>query len=113
MSFPNSLYFSVLPKIVPFNFDNPMSTGEAAQVACMISSGDQPFEISWTFNGRSINGIPGISATMTKKASMLLIDPLAAEHRGNYTCTVKNPAGIVNFTAGLSINGNFVPSLLA
>lgn len=83
-----------------------MSTGEAAQVTCLVSTGDQPLEISWSFEGQSISSVPGVSATKVgRKASMLLIDPVAAEHRGNYTCTVKNPAGVVNFTAVLNING--------
>lgn len=34
-----------------------------------------------------------------------MIDPISAENRGNYTCTVENPAGTVNFTTSLNING--------
>lgn len=85
-----------------------MSTGETAQVTCSVSTGDQPLDISWRFEGQTVSGVPGVSATKVgKKTSVLLIDPVAAEHRGNYTCTVKNPAGVVNFTAALYINGNF------
>lgn len=85
-----------------------MSTGEAAQVTCLVSSGDQPLDISWSFEGQSVEGISGISTMQAgKKARMLLIDPVSAEHRGNYTCTVKNPAGVANFTTALYINGNF------
>lgn len=85
-----------------------MSTGEAAQVTCLVSTGDQPLDISWSFEGKKVSGIPGISTTQAgRKASLLLIDPVAAEHRGNYTCTVRNPAGVANFTAALYINGKF------
>lgn len=84
-----------------------MSTGEAAQVTCLVSTGDQPLKISWSFEGHSLKNLRGVSTTQIgKKASMLLIDPVGAEHRGNYTCTVKNPAGVANFTAALYINGN-------
>ena len=86
-----------------------MSTGETAQISCSVSSGDQPLNISWSFEGQSISLVPGISSTkFGKKASMLSIDPVSAEHRGNYTCTAKNRAGVANFTAPLFINGNFV-----
>lgn len=84
-----------------------MSTGDAAQVTCLISSGDQPLDISWSFEGRSITAVPGVSTTQVgRKASMLLIDSVSADHRGNYTCTVRNRAGMANFTTALHINGN-------
>lgn len=40
------------------------------------------------------------------KASMLLIDSANSLHRGNYTCTVRNPVGIVNYSTNLEIHGN-------
>lgn len=111
----NLLYFPILalPKIVPFSFDDPMSSGDAAQVICSVSSGDQPLQFSWSFNGESVAALPGVS-TMGggRKATILLIDPLHALHRGNYTCAVSNSAGIANYTAELRINGNFFKSLV-
>lgn len=83
-----------------------MSTGDAAQVTCLVSQGDQPLDISWKYEGKSINSLPGVSTPGGGKASMLLIDAVSPLHRGNYTCTVKNSAGTVNFTAVLRINGN-------
>jgi len=95
-----------LPKIVPFTFDDPMSSGESAQVICSVSYGDQPMKFSWSFNGDSVAALAGAS-TMEggRKASILLLDPLGAIHSGNYTCTVQNRAGVANFTAELRING--------
>ena len=99
-----------MPKIVPFHFDNPMSTGETAQITCSISAGDQPLDISWSFRGEKLSHIAGVSIIPGgRKASMLIIDPVSAEHRGNYTCTVKNPAGVANFTSDLYINGKRFP----
>lgn len=95
-----------MPKIVPFNFDDPIFSGEAAQVTCMVSAGDQPLDISWEFDGASISSISGVSTTKVgRKATLLMIDPINASHRGNYTCTVRNPAGMANFTTSLNING--------
>ncbi|KAK6620957.1 hypothetical protein RUM43_011256 [Polyplax serrata] len=102
----------VMPKIVPFYFDNAMFSGEAAQVTCMVSAGDQPLHISWTFEGRNISSLRGVSTTsLGRKGSSLMIDPITADHRGNYTCTVRNPTGTSNFTASLNINvkPNIVP----
>lgn len=84
-----------------------MSSGDSSQVTCSVSSGDQPLEFSWIFEGKTATALPGVS-TMNggRKASMLIIDPLGAIHRGNYTCTVKNRAGMANFTSELRINGN-------
>lgn len=98
--------FIVLPKIIPFYFDNPMHSGESSQVTCSVSSGDQPLDITWSFEGRNVSALPGITASKVgRKASVLLIDPIEAIHRGNYSCSVRNPAGVVNFTAVLRING--------
>lgn len=84
-----------------------MSTGEAAQVTCLVSVGDSPIDISWAFDEGDITSLPGVSVTkLGNKASALFIDSVQASHRGNYTCTVRNPGGLVNYTASLRINGN-------
>lgn len=83
-----------------------MYSGDAAQVTCLVASGDQPLNISWSFEKQSISVLPGVTVTKVGlKTSLLLIDPVKAVHRGNYTCTVRNPAGSANYTAGLHING--------
>lgn len=83
-----------------------MSTGETAQATCLVSSGDQPLEITWSFENNRITDSSSVSVSQVgRKTSLLLIDPVQAEHRGNYTCTVRNSAGVVNFTATLRING--------
>lgn len=55
----------------------------------------------------------GISTMKGGKASMLLIDSVGAQHRGNYTCTAKNPAGVISYTSSLDIHGNDIRLLLA
>lgn len=98
-----------MPKIVPFYFDDAMFSGEAAQVTCMVSAGDGPLDISWTFEGRNISTLRGITTTsIGRKGSSLMIDPITADHRGNYTCTVRNPTGTSNFTTSLNIHGNCI-----
>ncbi|XP_065340867.1 cell adhesion molecule Dscam1 isoform X23 [Cloeon dipterum] len=95
----------VLPKMVPFSFgDEPIYYGQAAQATCLVSEGDLPLEITWSFQGSNLSTQMGISTTKVgRKASLLLIDPTLPGHTGNYTCTAKNKAGISNLTASLHI----------
>lgn len=74
----------------------------------MVSQGDPPLDISWSFHGQAGDMSKlGISTNKVgKKASMLLIESANSLHRGNYTCTVRNPVGIVNFSTSLEIHGN-------
>lgn len=97
-----------LARITPFSFDSPIFAGQSAQVACFITSGDPPFHISWNFNGHESNVLSqfGINVVNAGKiSSILMIESTTSEHQGNYTCSVKNPAGIVNYTTILHING--------
>lgn len=40
-----------------------------------------------------------------QKAVLLLIDSVSESHMGNYTCTAKNKAGSVSYTASLNVYG--------
>lgn len=40
-----------------------------------------------------------------KRFSTLNIDYVQAEHRGQFTCTAKNPAGDASYSAYLNVNG--------
>lgn len=98
--------FLVAPRISSFNFDSPIFAGQAAQVTCLVSEGDPPLDISWSFDGIGEMYRLGISTMKAgKKASVLLIETAQAKHRANYTCTAKNPAGIANYSTTLNIHG--------
>lgn len=100
-----------LARITPFSFDSPIFAGQPAQVACLITSGDPPFHISWSFNGHNSSDLSqfGINVLNAGKiSSILMIESTASEHQGDYTCVVKNPAGIVNYTTILHVNGKIV-----
>jgi hypothetical protein len=38
-------------------------------------------------------------------SSILTIHNITSQHNGNYTCQISNPAGVVGFTAALSVSG--------
>lgn len=102
--------FPVLPHIVPFDFgDTPVFSGQAAQVTCLVSEGDLPLEIKWNFLGDTMSSLDGVTTTkIGKKGSLLFIDFVTEAHSGNYTCTTKNKAGVVDYTATLSVYGTTV-----
>lgn len=101
-------FFSlVAPRIIPFGFgDTPIYAGQSAQTVCFVSEGDFPLDISWSFqNSEDLEGL-GISISRVgKKTVVLEIEAADFRHRGNYTCSAKNTAGVIMYTAMLEIHG--------
>lgn len=50
---------------------------------------------------------------MGKRISAITIEHVLEEHVGNYTCRVKNKAGLAEYTAPLSVNGSVRMSYLS
>lgn len=102
-----------MPHIVPFNFgDTAIYSGQTTQVTCLVSEGDTPLVLAWSFEGNFIDSQNGFSTTkIGQKASLLLIDSVTEEQAGNYTCTAKNNAGSVSYTAELNVYGILLFSL--
>lgn len=102
---------SVFPRIKPFTFgDTPVFAGQSAQVACSVSEGDAPLELSWTFDGprRDVFGGDGSGVSVMRvgdKTSLLSIDNTDSGHRGTYTCSVSNRAGNMSYSATLNVHG--------
>ena len=85
-----------------------MSEADFAQLSCIAAKGDQPLSFAWTFHGSSItNDLDIITTPIGAKGSMLVISSVDYKHRGNYSCTAKNMAGMRTQTAELKVNGNF------
>ncbi|XP_066145682.1 cell adhesion molecule Dscam1 isoform X29 [Euwallacea fornicatus] len=95
----------VFPHVVPFSFgESATHTGHAAQATCLVSEGDVPLKISWTFNKKPIDLTSGVNTiNVGAKASLLLIDAVGEENAGNYTCRVSNFAGSAQYTASLDV----------
>lgn len=97
----------MIPRIVPFYFEEPIFAGITTQVTCLVSEGDVPIDITWSLHGSENLTDLGISTSkIGSKVSVLIIETTALHHRGNYTCTARNQAGTANYTASLNINGN-------
>lgn len=93
--------------VLPLSFGAEiLDEGAFAQVSCIVSKGDKPLQISWAFHGGMITSDLGIITTpIGSQGSMLLISNVKHHHRGNYTCTAKNKAGVRSQTVNLKVNG--------
>lgn len=103
-----SIFFEVLPQLLPFSFgDNPLNTDEMAAVQCMALKGDLPMTIQFYFNESPITTIEnGVRVVMTSsRISQLTIEAVTAYHRGTYRCVAENRAGRSEYSAELRVNG--------
>ncbi|XP_029665489.1 Down syndrome cell adhesion molecule-like protein Dscam2 isoform X3 [Formica exsecta] len=97
----------VAPQILPFAFgDEPASWGELVSITCSVTKGDQPIEITWAFNGTSVDSRDSdvVIGSTNRKNSVLTIESVAARHAGDYTCTASNRVGATTHTAHLAVN---------
>lgn len=97
---------SVAPQIAPFELgDEPANWGDAVTATCTVIKGDLPITIEWSLNGQPILSYPGITIDTKKRVSLLTIDPINAQHAGDYACAASNAAGGTSFSASLAVNG--------
>jgi hypothetical protein len=77
-----------------------------ATTQCAVTKGDFPITITWKFNNRFVNDIPGVTVSqINKRISTISIDSVEALHSGNFTCIAVNKAGSVSYSAVLNVNG--------
>jgi hypothetical protein len=83
-----------------------MFAGQAAQVTCLVLEGDTPLDIVWSVDGGSdMDELGIITNKLGQKGTTLFIEYINEQHRGNYTCTAKNPVGVARFSTFLEIHG--------
>lgn len=97
------------PNILPFTFGNDaVQAGDMGQLQCIVSSGDAPLHITWSFHGKdsSTNKQKGVSTVkFGERSSLLVIDRLTSEHSGIYSCFARNAAGNASYSTELKVNG--------
>ncbi len=85
-----------------------MKEGAFAQLTCVITEGDEPLKLSWSFHGHNLTSDLGIRINdIGSRTSFLMIGNVGHKHMGNYTCKASNKAGSVSHTAELKVNGLF------
>lgn len=97
----------MLPVIAPFDFDGPIHAGESVQLNCYVTKGDRPMRIEWHFHSDEVSPhAVGIRTSMFgDRSNILVIESVGPGHRGVYTCTATNSAGVANQSAVLFVNG--------
>ncbi len=92
---------------MPFSFGTSvMNEGAFAQLSCVVTEGDEPLAISWSFHGNNLTSDLGIqTGDLGSRASVLMIGSVGHGHMGSYTCTAANKAGKATHTADLRVNG--------
>lgn len=89
-----------------------MNEGDFAQISCIVTSGDKPLSITWSFHGVNTDSLGidnGITTTnIGGRMSMLVIEKVKHNHQGNYTCQSTNQAGTSSHTAQLRVNGKCI-----
>ena len=100
-------HISEPPAIVPFSFGTEaIKEGDAAQLACFISRGDEPLRITWSLKGDVISSEPTMTTTMLgTRTSILMITDVGYRHSGTYTCSASNRAGMQTYSTELRVNG--------
>jgi hypothetical protein len=93
--------------MVPLTFGRDIfNEGTFAQAACIITDGDEPLAIQWSFHGHNISSDQGITtANIGSRTSILSIGSVSHNHRGNYTCRASNLAGDRSYMTELKVNG--------
>ncbi|XP_036142521.1 Down syndrome cell adhesion molecule-like protein Dscam2 isoform X32 [Monomorium pharaonis] len=96
----------VPPIVQEFAFTKlPMNAGEFANLQCIVSSGDLPLNIRWSYPGEEMGGSSGVLAKkVADRVSMLMISVITARHAGEYVCTAENAAGTASHSTVLTVN---------
>ena len=93
--------------MLPLSFGSTVTNeGSFAQLSCVVTEGDEPLTLSWSFHGHNISSDQGMTTTnVGSRTSILSIGSVNHNHRGNYTCRASNLAGDRSYTAELKVNG--------
>lgn len=94
---------------MPFQFGaESLEEGQMGQLNCIVSTGETPLIITWSFHGKqsSTKSQKGVSTMKVgERSSLLIIDSVNSEHSGTYTCNARNSAGNASYSVELKVNG--------
>lgn len=98
---------AVPPKLSPFQSAKiQLNVGDRASLTCSVINGDKPLQINWKKNNRLIDASQHVIVKQVDEYnSMLVIENLASDHTGNYSCHVRNSAADVEISQSLLVNG--------
>ncbi|XP_076359024.1 cell adhesion molecule DSCAM-like [Tachypleus tridentatus] len=95
-----------IPTIMPFSFPQNMTVGGYAKVFCAVQIDTKQLSFKWMKNGEVLtNARERVYITNNFDYSALELSNAQIEDNGNYTCQVKSPGGISQFTVALNLKG--------
>jgi hypothetical protein len=99
--------FSEPPQLSPMSFgEDIVDEGNFGQLVCTVVRGDPPFSFTWSLQGDVVHSEPGLTTSQIgTRTSILMINSVGHRHSGQYTCNVKNSAGLATASAELKVNG--------
>lgn len=89
----------------PFSFLKRWRVGETTTVTCAVTSGTAPFKFLWMKDNKELEEQNNVRVKHEQRYSMLFIEPVDTLSGGNYTCVVKNRAGLDSYTTFLDVEG--------
>ncbi|XP_064473840.1 cell adhesion molecule Dscam1-like isoform X2 [Ornithodoros turicata] len=85
--------------------DSNLNLGDQVDLMCSLRRGSSPVTFSWYHNGKEITAEDKLGSFVEIAGkSILVVDKITREHIGNYTCSVKNPAGTDSYTVKLYVD---------
>ena len=98
------------PEILEFSFGNKaVNKGEPRQIICTVIQGDEPLEITWSWQGEDLAPGPDLTTSqLGARTSLLMISSVSYRHSGKYTCIASNLAGSDSFSTDLLVNGKII-----
>ncbi|GFR22302.1 basement membrane-specific heparan sulfate proteoglycan core protein [Trichonephila clavata] len=100
-------YSKDAPKIQSFSFPENVVERNMVSVTCIVATKTKPVTFTWLKDNIEINALEeSIRFSTLDEVSVLIIDSVALENSGNYTCSATNSAGNDKFTTSLKVKAS-------
>ncbi|KAH9380936.1 hypothetical protein HPB48_008403 [Haemaphysalis longicornis] len=85
--------------------DSNLKLGDQVDLMCSLKRGSTPIHFTWYHNGREIRPEEKLGDVVSLQGkSILVVREITRDHIGNYTCSVRNPAGSDSYTVKLYVD---------
>ena len=103
---PSNANNRVAPKLAPVVTNQQADVNASFQILCSVRQGAQPLFFEWYKNSRPIrSSAPRLVIENSKLFSTLMIEHIARDDTGNYTCLAKNIYGNNSINVILTVKG--------
>ncbi|XP_077487145.1 cell adhesion molecule Dscam1-like [Amblyomma americanum] len=93
------------PEMHKMYVDSNLKLGDGVDLMCSLKRGSAPVHFSWYHNGREIRAEDKLGDVVSLQGkSILVVRQITRDHIGNYTCSVRNPAGSDSYTVKLYVD---------